>query len=251
MNVRNVCFVEQPSEQHFDLYKPEAEAWLGMLNGVYALSMTLIAIQLATLTLDLLKLGQQNVSIQLVVTLIMYEVIIYSATCLTAYDLWSVHRSILRQCSNLQYIHNFINGGVLALSCVLAGAIRVLLEEKTDQAISSIESNNTFAELMNNWLSGNPIFSLGVFLIIAVMYILMSMLAQTSGTHRSSTDLRDLIRNLRYRSLFFAAGSMLWIPVMFGGPMLIPPAFLVIFYFLICFNHRYFSSLIKRLRSHN
>ena len=224
---------------------------MGLIDGVYAIAMTLIAIELPTLISELLTLDQKNVSTEFVAWLIGYEFIAYTATFMMLYELWTVHKSILTQGGLTRHFQNLINGGILSLTCLGAGNIILLLKEKTGQAVTSIVANTTLAQLMHNWVNTYSFFSLANFLLIAIMYLLMSLLGSTSKAHRTSKDLRHLTRSLRHRSLFFLICSTLWIPILFGGSLAFPPAILILIFLFFNFNQHYFSALINHWKLHS
>ena len=223
---------------------------MGLIDGVYAIAMTLIAIELPALTSQLLQLGQKKISPELVAMLISYELVAYIATFMLLYEFWTVHKSILKQGGLTRQMQNLTNGTILAVTCVGAGNIILLLKEKTDQAVNNIKADVSHLQLMHDWINNHSLFSLATFLLIALMYWLMSLLGQSSKTHQTSEDLRHLTRSLRHRSKFFLISSLLWTPLIFGGSLVVPPAIIVISFLAFNFNQPSLSAFIKNWRSH-
>ena len=66
---------------------------MGLIDSVYAIAMTLIAIELPELIISLASLREKNIGAELISILIGYEFIAYTITFLTLYELWAVQKA--------------------------------------------------------------------------------------------------------------------------------------------------------------
>ena len=64
--------------QHLE--SPNAEMWMGLIDGVYAVAMTLIAIELPELASEVIDTIDKQVEITTIGGILIYELIVYTAT---------------------------------------------------------------------------------------------------------------------------------------------------------------------------
>ncbi|MED5384699.1 MAG: TMEM175 family protein [Cyanobacteriota bacterium] len=226
------------------------ESWMGLIDGVYAIAMTLIAIELPELIISLVSLREKNIGAELISILIGYEFIAYTITFLMLYELWAVHKSILKIGGLKQKIQSLLNSLILSLTSLGAGNIILLLNEKTKAVTSQINPKSTGIELLHDWVSNHEALGLVTMLMLALMFFLMSLLCCSCDSHDESQDLQLLTRQLRIRSSYFLGSSLFWIPVAFGRPVPFPPALLVILFLFLSFNQDAIDAFLRRWRSH-
>ena len=232
------------------LASPDGTSWIGLVDGIYAIAMTLIAIDLPQLLATLLALPKNGESYQLITRLVAYEFIAYIATFLVLYELWSVHRCILKIGGLKCQIQNVLNGIVLALSCLGAGNIILILHEKTTTAAEAIRNNTKASSLLSTWVNSHAPLVLVTFAMIAAMYMCMASMARTSDEYQSSSTLRALARSLWSKCLFFCGSLVIWAPLLFKQKIFIPPALVVIIFLLISYNQHHLTNFIKHRNNH-
>ena len=96
---------------------------MGLIDGIYAIAMTLIALELPELASQLIKAIKSQVELITISGLLAYELIAYTATFLILYELWTFHKSILKISGIKHSSQNLINGLIMALTCLGAGNI--------------------------------------------------------------------------------------------------------------------------------
>jgi uncharacterized membrane protein len=226
------------------------ESWMGLIDGIYAIAMTFIALELPELVIALVNLKEKNIESGLIVSLIGYEFIAYTATFLMLYELWTVHKSILKIGGLKQKTQSLCNSLILALTSLGVGNIILILNEKTKAVTSQITSNSKQIDIMYDWVDNHDFLGLFTMIFLAFMFFLMSLLASNSESHRISQDLQLLSKNLNIRGLYFVASCLLWIPLIFGKSVLFPPALVVILFLFLSFNQDAIDTFLKRWRSH-
>ena len=227
-----------------------AEAWMGLIDAIYAIAMTLIAIELPELITSLVNLGEKNISTGLITTLVGYEFIAYTSTFLMLYELWTVHKSILKLSGIKQQVQNVLNGLILALTCLGASNVILVLNEKTKDVAYQIRPNTTHSQLLSDWINNDASFGMVSLLLLLLMFFLMSLLSRSSQHHDNSQDLRKLTRDLDLRCLYFVVSSVIWIPAFFSESMIIPPALMIALFLLLSFNQDSIEAWLKRRHSH-
>ena len=188
---------------------------MGLIDAIYAIAMTLIAIELPELIISLVNLGNKNIGNDLITTLISYEFIAYTSTFLMLYELWTVHKSILKLGGIKRQIQNVLNGLIMALTCLGASNVILVLNEKTKDVADQVRPNTTHGQLLSDWINNDASFGMVTLLLLLLMFFLMSLLSRSSQHHNSSQDLRKLTRDLNLRCLYFVISSVIWIPVIY------------------------------------
>ena len=120
---------------------------MGLIDGIYAIAMTLIAIELPELASQLIGTINQKVEATTISGLLIYELVAYTATFSILYELWSLHKSILKLSGIRHARQNLINGLILALTCLGAGNIILILKSKTELASEEITSGMSQATI--------------------------------------------------------------------------------------------------------
>ena len=214
------------------------ESWLGLIDGVYSIAMTLIAIELPELIKSLFEISNSADDQSTILAITGYESIAYAATFLLLYELWSYHKSILKLAGIRRQAQNLINSIILAITCLGAGNIILILNTKTEIALKDLQANASQEQLFNDWVGTHHELAIATFVMVAAMFFLMALLARISSRNQDlkqeqATALRGLGRGTCQRGFWFLAFILTWTPLLFGQNLpLIPPAILVLIYIL-------------------
>ena len=231
--------------QHLE--SPNAEMWMGLIDGIYAIAMTLIAIELPELASQLIGTINQKAETTTISGLLIYELVAYTATFLILYELWSFHKSILKLSGIRHARQNLINGLILALTCLGAGNIILILKSKTELASEEITSGMSQATIFKYWINHETTTSICMLLLIASMFGLMSLLARTKANPKQSSSLKALERNTRNKAFLFLLLPLNWLPLLIGGKNPFAPIAIMILAY-IAFSHMNGARLGSRLR---
>ena len=106
------------------------------------------------------------------------------------YELWAVHKSILKIGGLKQKIQSLLNSLILSLISLGAGNIILILNEKTKAVTSKINPKCTGIELLHDWVSNHDALGLVTMLMLALMFFLMSLLCCNCDSHDESQDLQ-------------------------------------------------------------
>ena len=157
---------------------------MGLIDGIYAIAMTLIAIELPELASQLIDTTGTQIETATIGGLLIYELITYTVAFFILYELWIFHKSILKISGIKRNRKNLINGLIMALTCLSAGTIILILKTKTNLASNEIKSGTSQATILKDWISHDAAASICMLLIIASMFGLLSLLARTKKTTR-------------------------------------------------------------------
>ena len=210
--------------------------WMGLIDGIYAIAMTLIAFELPELALQLIEATTKQIELTTISGLLIYELITYAVTFLILYELWSFHKSILKLSGIRHTRQNLTNGLILALTCLGAGNIILILNSKTELAANEIKASMSQAAILKDWIAHGSTTSICMLLMIASMFGLMSLLAGSKSNSEESSSLKALERTTRVKAFLFLLFPLNWLPMLLGSQTPLAPVALVILAY-IAFSH--------------
>ena len=216
------------------LGSPNSEMWMGLIDGIYAIAMTLIALELPELASQLIKAIKSQVELITISGLLAYELIAYTATFLILYELWSFHKSILKISGIKHSSQNLINGLIMALTCLGAGNIILILKAKTELASQELNAGMSQAMILMEWITHETTASICMLLTTASMFGLMSLLARCKPNNKEATSLKALAHATRIKASLFLIFPLNWLPLLLGSEIpLAPNAFLILAYIIL------------------
>ena len=74
------------------------EPWIGLLDGTYAIILTLLVIELPALIIELINLTEEGISVTLVTSSIAKLIMVYLFSTILIYDLLGLHKGFKNMC---------------------------------------------------------------------------------------------------------------------------------------------------------
>ena len=230
---------------------------MGLIDAVYAVAMTLIAVELPKLVSGLVDLPPGSVDGFLKIILAIYLFVAYLVTFLVLYELWSTHKCIIK-IGGLNYqLQNFINGMLLAFTCLGAGDVILIIKNKSSSFIESVNNDDTFQggiggfhAIVMRLADSHYFYWIIAFLLVSAMYLLMYLHFVIGEATSTSPHGSQLKRSLLIKAGFFVFSTLIWVPLAWGGGCLFPPIYLVFLFLVFSFFEISILSRIKRSSSH-
>ena len=178
------------------------EPWIGLLDGTYAIVLTLLVIELPALIIELVSLIEEGTSVLAVTSAIATNIIGYLFATILIYDLWSLHKGFKSMCvaSRFSSIFTML---ILWFGSLLPPAIYLVQHYSQKLLISEIFIEEELSTL-NFEIVLIRFFEIGLF---AIIYILMFALIKNEikSTSRSNSkfrkELSDTSKIISYRFL--------------------------------------------------
>ena len=113
------------------------EPWIGLLDGTYAIIITLLVIELPALIIELISLIEEGISIATVTSSISTLIIGYLFSTILIYDLWALHKGFKSMCvaSRFSSIFTMV---ILWLGSLLPPSIYLVQHYSQKYSISEI-----------------------------------------------------------------------------------------------------------------
>lgn len=222
--------------RHFG--NPKAKQWLGLIDALYAIAMTLMALELPNvISKDFILFQAKRVS-SITPALPILQVTIYFLGFLVLYEAWCFHRTTLLLADPRKTrIHNILTGLTLACVCLVPAWTGAILR---------------FGRMDKFWIRDD--FSLyagciGWSMVLA-LYILLFSLAFESSNFSRSKELRHIAKGLCVRCLFFA-GMICYHVFSFAAPATpyVPAFVFLVTYLLLSFNQDHVFRCLRVLRA--
>ena len=122
------------------------EPWIGLLDGTYAIILTLLVIELPALIIELINLIEEGISIASVTSSIATHIIGYLFSTILIYDLWGLHKGFKNMClaSRFNSIFTMI---ILWLGSLLPPSIYLVQHYSQKYLISQILDEKELSKL--------------------------------------------------------------------------------------------------------
>lgn len=146
-----------------------------------------------------------------------YEIITYAVTFLILNELWSFHKPILKLSGIRHTRQSLINGLILALACLGAGNIILILNSKIEIAANEIKANMSHAAILKEWVAHGSTKSICMLLMNARMFGLTSLLAGNKANPEESSSLNALERTTRVKAFLFLLFPLNWLQMLLGS----------------------------------
>ncbi len=206
------------------------EPWLGLLDGTYAIILTLLVIELPALMIELITLSEEGTSAAAVTSAIATNIIGYLFATILIYDLWSLHKGI-ENVSVASRFNSIFTMFILWFGSLLPPAIYLVQHYSQKFLISEILNEEKLSTL-NFEIVLIRFFEIGLFLII---YILMFTLikneikSSSRGDNKFRKELSDTSKIISCRFLVSLILLMISLFIPTGVLAELPLALLAVF----------------------
>ena len=178
------------------------EPWIGLLDGTYAIVLTLLVIELPALIIELVSLIEEGISVVSVTRAIAKLIMGYLFATILIYDLWALHKGFKSMCvaSRFSSIFTMV---ILWLGSLIPPTIYLVQHYSQKYSISEILDKEELSTL-NFEIVLIRFFEIGLFVII---YLLMLALFKNEIKSFSRVDnkfrkeLSDTAKIVSYRFL--------------------------------------------------
>ena len=222
----------------FRIGNPKSEHWLGLIDGVYAIAMTLLAIEIPGLLGTLFhQYKDHHENLGILGIMLLYELIAYAATFLVLYEIWSFHRAAIVIGGLGRRGQNFINSFILAGACLLPGKMAHLIELKVEFVVEELIQGIATDTAIWKMLTSFPHVAGMFFLICLFCFLLIGILARSSLKASHSAALTFLANQACLRATIFGAFALIT-TVAWIFSYVFPPIFLILGYLIYAFYER-------------
>ena len=170
------------------------EPLIGLVDGAYAIILTLLVIELPALIIEIIALTTEHTSMSLAFFAIFIDVLGYLFATVLIFDMWSIHKGYLSICSATRY-NSFATMLTLWLTSLIPPAI--YLVEHYSQKIILHEIHSEI--LLNNTLLETYLFRIVQISIILIIYLIFSYLVNIEALNfaRKDPSLRITLKDMK------------------------------------------------------
>ena len=145
------------------------EPWLGLLDGTYAIILTLLVIELPALIIELISLIEEGISVAAITSVIATHIMSYLFATILIYDLWALHKGFKSMCvaSRFSSIFTMV---ILWLGSLLPPSIYLVQHYSQIYSISEILDKEEVLTL-NFEIILIRFFEIGLFVIIYLLLL--------------------------------------------------------------------------------
>jgi uncharacterized membrane protein len=160
--------------------RPSGENWIGLIDGTYAIILTLLVIELPLIVLDLIKECQQHSHSYAEVAIGVGSLLLgYFAVFTILYDIWSYHKTLLRDAIQLRLFA--ICSSWLMFIASLVPPFYYLVNH---YSVKLLLHYSKYPLLADRGLTAARTF---VYILIALLYWILAFLARREQFQRQQT----------------------------------------------------------------
>ncbi len=188
------------------LGKPKTEFWLGLIDGVYAIAMTLAALELPVLTARIHSIYVENqFGFLKILFFIASEVLAYVISFLVLYEIWSFHKASICIGGLSQRGQNFLNSLILVSSCLVSGQMIYILNQKYE-LLSELDLKSSELDTIKSLVIGSVhTYNYIIFYTLCLLcFLLINILTSKSQKISSSNDLLIVSKATIHRICIFS-----------------------------------------------
>ena len=179
------------------------ESWVGLLDGTYAIILTLLVIELPALIIELINLIEEGISVASVTSSISTNILGYLFSTILIYDIWGLHRGFKNMCvaSRFSSIFTMV---ILWFGSLLPPAIYLVQHYSQKYSISEILDEKELSKL-DFEIVLIRFFEIGLFVIIYLLLLVLfknEIKSYSKGDYNFRKELSDTTKIISYRFLF-------------------------------------------------
>ena len=200
------------------------EPWIGLLDGTYAIILTLLVIELPALIIELINLIEEGISVTSVTSSIAKLIMGYLFSTILIYDLWGLHKGFKNMCvaSRFSSIFTMI---ILWFGSLLPPSIYLVQHYSQKYSISEILDEKELSKLSSEIVLIR-FFEIGLFVIIYLLLLSLfknEIKSYSRGDNDFRKELSDTSKIITFRflasltllivSLFMPTGVLAELPL--------------------------------------
>lgn len=226
---------------HRHIGNTRPEQWLGLVDGLYAIAMTLLALDAPSTFFKYLKLFVDKSNSSFMLRGI-YSITAYVLVFLVIYELWCYHRSTLNSLrGEFHRRQNLISGLLMAMVCLIPAWTSFLLTTRVDYFLGVRKFSG---------LPESIVMLIGP-LLAALSFWLISRLCPGRTSQLSTTETRAIQRAAIQRAYLFLGMSIYFYFNSLEPIQTVQLAFdrecLLLAYIVYSYNQDYIHNLFRKL----
>jgi hypothetical protein len=200
--------------------KKDPDSWLGLIDGIYSVSMTLLIVESPSIILKLFNNAYAEKHVHTVFELIGFNLVValrllaliflMFSIFLICFDTWSFQRKQIKNMNTMDQLHSFYHGMGLFLIVAMPSIFTVRVDARITRGF-------TAEDLMTNWAIVISLFL--VYILLLASEKREHTFSSLKGHYRRKRINNFSIITLQRRLLFgFFVALLIFIAKLFGAP---------------------------------
>ena len=201
---------------HKQIGKPKEEFWLGLIDGIYAISITLIVLDLPDIFhktisfFDKNKVDNQIFSISIIIGNSLFN---YIFVFLIMYECWCFHRAAIKLTGLYERGQNFFNSVLLSIMCLIPATMSLLLKQELAIIDKSVLSDTSLVKFFFSNFNSTPYIEF-IYLQTTLFFLILIFLLNKAKVKNKEINhvLIESKKRLLIFSILFTINIMLTLP---------------------------------------
>ena len=214
--------------KHFGGENIEAEHWLGLVDGIYAICITILSLELPDYISHLDNITNL-IGFKGSFVLAFMDFIAYACLFFIIYELWSYHRAIVKTASLNKRWQNLVNVSILLLVTILPAFLLERIQHRIEIIAMLEKSENNLYEL-RDFLLHHVSGYIPIIFLVFICFFLVGLLIAASKPDKSSELYLEIFPSIRKKyGVFILIGILSLIVSVYRNPVWV---YLITYYLL-------------------
>ena len=201
---------------HKQIGKPKEEFWLGLIDGIYAISITLIVLDLPDIFhktiafFDKNRIDNQIFSISIIIGNSLFN---YIFVFLIMYECWCFHRAAIKLTGLYERGQNFFNSVLLSIMCLIPATMSLLLKQELAIIDKSVLSDTSLVKFFFSNFNSTPYIEF-IYLQTTLFFLILIFLLNKAKVKNKEINhvLIESKKRLFIFSILFTINIILTLP---------------------------------------
>ena len=170
--------------KHFNGNDTNPDHWLGLVDGIYAICITIMSLELPSYIANLENINSL-VGLRGMFVIATMDGLAYACLFFVMYELWSYHRAVVKTVSLNKRWQNLTNVTILLLTTVFPAFLLERIKYRTEMTLNLVEKSGGNLMKMKEFLLHHES---GYFAIIFIVFICFFLIGRLMAASKSDID---------------------------------------------------------------
>jgi len=216
--------------------KPSSDHWSGLVDGVYAIALTLLALEIpqylqALSTLKTKGFAYEGMSIYL----FLVDTLTYGAVFFVLYEMWSFHRAVICIGKINSKGQTLTNALILAGTSFIPAGVAFYLNQQIEKMTMLTITDANIISRIGSIYGDRDLGNSGFLTLYCLIYLLLARLTRKSDYYLEQRELKMISLECKKRAVLFACLVTTYAISMILLPIPIPSLALMTFYVIYAY----------------
>ena len=188
--------------KHFGEQNTSPEHWLGFVDGIYAICITIISLEVPNYIANISNI-KELVGINGTFMIAWMDCMAYACLFFIMYELWSYHRAVVKTVSLNKRWQNLANASILLIVTILPAFLLERIKYRNEMTLDLLEKSNNNLVAMKDFLLHHEGGYIPVIFLVFICFFLIGCLMSASKSDINQKLYLDIVPSIKRKSYSF------------------------------------------------